>query len=381
MVCHCILHCSCDLMASAISSSPAPARRGRRLAGHAGSAALAHRGRRNPPARGAAARRCGTSSLPPSMTGRGRGGLAPHQAIHLDFLRGVVDRHVRIALEEAGLAHALAADAAGRQVGDAARTRTASARWRCRSSASARSRRPLRSPPPPIPPRPAADRGRGSSGRRSRRCRGCARETCPRRWTSMKRGAGDQRQRRDHRRIEPLGVTHRAAPRRVAAAAINRSASATADGDRLLDQHRDAGSMKRQRDVDVRFRRHRDLTASTRTEQLATVGERRARRISPAISAARPASCRPRRRASTPGIDARSARGAGPVADANHGDAQATAHRVADASATRAARPRQCSAASAAAKTARRRAPASCRHRSTTRSPPPRASPGSSPRR
>ena len=43
-----------------------------------------------------------------------------HEPPDLDLLRGVVDRHVRRRLEEADLPHAIAADAAGRQVGDAA---------------------------------------------------------------------------------------------------------------------------------------------------------------------------------------------------------------------------------------------------------------------
>ena len=42
-----------------------------------------------------------------------------HEAVHLDLLRGVVDRHVRAPLEEPRLAHAVAADAARRHVRDA----------------------------------------------------------------------------------------------------------------------------------------------------------------------------------------------------------------------------------------------------------------------
>ena len=126
-------------------------------------------------------------------------GRRPHEPLHLDFLRAVVDRHVRVALEEPDLPHAVAADAAGREVGDAA-GREPQPRVRdvdpavSTGTPTASMRRDLASRPST-----ARGRGRGSSGRTRRRCRGCARGTCPSRCTSMNRGLFTARP-RGHRR-------------------------------------------------------------------------------------------------------------------------------------------------------------------------------------
>ena len=60
----------------------------------------------------------GTASLPPSIFGRPAG--CGDQLTHLDFVRARVDRHVALALEEADLPNLIPADAARREVGDAA---------------------------------------------------------------------------------------------------------------------------------------------------------------------------------------------------------------------------------------------------------------------
>ena len=126
---------------------------------------------------GSAARRSRTSSLPPSMIGRGPACCAPAATPRASCAAKSIETY-ESRLKEPDLAHPLAADAAGREVGDAAR-REPHARVgdvdlrREHVHADRLDRRDLR-----LARSSGAGRGRGSSGRRRRRCRGCARETC-----------------------------------------------------------------------------------------------------------------------------------------------------------------------------------------------------------
>ena len=91
----------------------------------------------------------------------------------------------------------------------------------------------------------------------------------------MKRGFDTQRQRRRHRRIEPLRV----AGRQHAARARRRLDQPVGVGQRrrqrLLHQHGDAALDERQRDLDVRRRSGTAIvTASTRSSSVGGVGER-----------------------------------------------------------------------------------------------------------
>ena len=147
------------------------------LAGHARRAARRRRPRRSRPARASAAPRSTTATSPPSIDGIGAVALARSRQ-HFDLLRRVVDRQVRRRLEEADLAHPVAADPAGRQVGDAAvgepEPRVGDV------DAAGQHRHADRFDRLDLGRRPATARRRDreSSGRTRRRCRGCARETC-----------------------------------------------------------------------------------------------------------------------------------------------------------------------------------------------------------
>ena len=138
------MHCPCSCCHRSRRSRVASASASRPAApGHAGRAAGRAPRRRSPPARAAAARRWRPSSLPPWIDGPAA--VAGDQPIDLDLLRRVVDRHVRVVLEEARLADAVAADPAGGQVGDAARREPQPRVGDVGRAASARSRRPPRS--------------------------------------------------------------------------------------------------------------------------------------------------------------------------------------------------------------------------------------------
>ena len=132
----------------------------------------------------------------------------------------------------------------------------------------------------------ARRRGRESSGRRRRRCRGCAPGNVPSRWTSMKRGSVEQRPRRRDGRVEPLGVADARAPRPTrAAAAIICVGFGERSRHRLLDEHRHA----RARGTAARRRRCDSVgtaivTASTWPSSSRAVVDARACRCAAAIS-------------------------------------------------------------------------------------------------
>ncbi len=97
----------------------------------------------------------------------------------LHFLGRIVDRQVGRRLEEADPAHAVATDPAGRQVRDAA-VREPQARVRdVDPSREDRHADGLDRLDLGLRRATARRRGRESSGRTRRRCRGCARERCP----------------------------------------------------------------------------------------------------------------------------------------------------------------------------------------------------------
>ena len=151
----------------------------------------------------------------------------------------------------------------------------------------------------------AARRGRGSSGRRRRRCRGCARGSCragaPRRSpapSTCGRAAID-------RRVEALGVAdreHRAVPRRQRDQRVGLRERAR---HRLLDQHRHAARRGTARDARRAARSARRRRRRRPRGSADGVGEGRSCRAPRRPRRRGPRRDRRRRPASTPGIAAR----------------------------------------------------------------------------
>ena len=106
-------------ISSVIAAARAPVRAGRRRRRPAG----ARLSRTRAATKSTSSRRSGSSCCtgiwPPSIDGRCA--VPPHQPPPLDLLRRVVDGDIGVGLEEADLADAIPADAAGRDVRDAAR--------------------------------------------------------------------------------------------------------------------------------------------------------------------------------------------------------------------------------------------------------------------
>ena len=325
---------------SAIARRQRAARAGRRRRPPAARPRVADGARRNPPARAAAARRAATGSWPPWIAGRCA--VAAHQPPAFDLLRGVVDRDVRVRLEEPDLAHAVAADAAGRHVGDAAGREPQPRVGDVELAASAPARRPLRSTS-------TSDRTSARMMSRSWIIRSKTTSmsrlrsgNAPSRCTSMNRGEVDAAA--APRR--PPGCSARcarppASRRTRAAAAISSSASASDRAIGFSTSTRDAALEKRQRDVAVQLGRHRDRHRVDLAEQLADSRSARARR-SPRRSPRRASGLRVdhRRRARTPSSVRQDPRVVpAQVADADDRDAQRVSASALPASP--AARPRR----------------------------------------
>ena len=121
----------------------------------------------------------------------------------------------------------------------------------------------------------------------------------PRRWTSMKRGIGHERQRGRDRRIEAFGMAGRQHRAARSPPSISASASASGRRDRLLDQHRDAALEKRQRNLEMRRRsvprrsRHRRSPADRRRGQRRRAVLRRNSLGAPGLMSTTPTSSTP----------------------------------------------------------------------------------------